>query len=339
MVATYKSAGVDIAAGGHAVTLMKDAVRATYNDAVLAGIGAFGGMYDASICKNMQSPVLVASTDGVGTKVELAARFGRYAGLGHDIVHHSINDILVQGARPLFFMDYIAMERLVPEQVAAVVTGMAEACKAAGCALLGGETAEMPGVYREGTLDIAGTIIGIVGRECALPHTDQLRAGDVLIGIRSSGPHTNGYSLIRKIFEHTDLETHDATLGCSLLDALLAPHRNYAPLLRPLLDMQNSPIKALVHLTGGGIFENIPRILPDHLGAVIEQKSWPENPLFARIAREGNVAVEEMFRVFNNGIGMLLVVSPDVAAQVQAAISEPTWIVGSLVEEQGVRLG
>src|SRR5687767_10665788 len=269
-ISQYTSSGVDIDAGNRAVELMRDAVRATYNDSVLAGIGSFGGLFDASAFKQMNQPVLVASTDGVGTKVKLAASVGRYQGIGHDIVNHCINDILVQGARPLFFMDYFATSKLNPEQTAEVVTGIAEACKEAGMALLGGETAEMPGVYRPGEFDVAGTIIGVLEREQILPRSN-IEAGDVLIGLTSNGPHTNGYSLIRKVFTDVPLGTFFTELDCSLADALLVPHRSYLSILHPIL----SHIKALAHITGGGFIENIPRVLPENLDAAIRPGSWP----------------------------------------------------------------
>jgi len=269
----------------------------------------------------------VASTDGVGTKVKLAAEIGRYNSIGHDIVNHCIDDILVQGARPLFFMDYFATSKLTPEVVAEVVTGIAEACRASGCALLGGETAEMPGVYAPGEFDIAGTIVGVLERDNMLPRPD-LRPGDVLIGLRSSGPHTNGYSLIRKIFKDIPLETVFSELGVPLADALLAPHRSYFPVLYSLL----SDIKALAHLTGGGFIENIPRILPDGVDAVIRQGSWPVPPLFSLIQSRGEIAPEEMHRVFNMGIGMVIVVDKNDVAKVQKAITEETFVIGELVK-------
>jgi phosphoribosylformylglycinamidine cyclo-ligase/phosphoribosylamine--glycine ligase/phosphoribosylformylglycinamidine cyclo-ligase len=323
----YASSGVDIDAGNRAVELMKDAVRATYNDSVLAGIGSFGGLFDASTFKQMNSPVLVASTDGVGTKVKLAASVGRYRGIGHDIVNHCINDILVQGAKPLFFMDYIATSKLNPEQTAEVVTGVAEACKEAGMALLGGETAEMPGVYHEGEFDVAGTIIGVLECPEILPRPT-IRAGDVLIGFKSSGPHTNGYSLIRKVFENTSLDD-------SLADALLAPHRSYFNVLYPHL----SKVKALAHITGGGFFENIPRVLPENLMAVIHLNSWPAPPFWTFIQQRGSISTEEMYRVFNMGIGMVAIVDKSSAADFQTSVSEPTFVIGELVEgEQKVVL-
>ena len=324
--ADYASAGVDIEAGNRAVELMKDAVKSTYGPQVLAGIGSFGGLFDVSELKNMDKPVLVASTDGVGTKVKLAAEVGRYRSVGHDIVNHCIDDILVQGARPLFFMDYFATSKLTPEIVAEVVTGIAEACRESGCALLGGETAEMPGVYQAGEFDIAGTIIGVLERDAMLPRAN-IGAGDVLIGIRSSGPHTNGYSLIRKIFADIPLETVFPELGGSLADALLAPHRSYFPVLYSLL----SDLKGLAHLTGGGFIENIPRILPEGVDAVIRQGSWPVPPLFGLIQSRGEIAPEEMHRVFNMGIGMVAVVAKEDVEKVQKAIPEETYVLGELV--------
>src|SRR5215510_4866860 len=323
----YASSGVDIDAGNRAVELMKDSVKSTYTASVLAGIGSFGGLFDASSLKQMQSPVLVASTDGVGTKVKLVASVGRYRGIGHDIVNHCINDILVQGARPLFFMDYFATSKLNPEQTADVVSGIAEACKESGMALLGGETAEMPGVYRDGEFDVAGTIIGVLERDRILPRPN-LIAGDLILGLPSSGPHTNGYSLIRKVFEGADLESVLPELGCSLANALLASHRSYFNMLYPHLDK----VKALAHLTGGGFIENIPRVLPENLSAVIHLNSWKVPPLWNLIQQKGNISAEEMYRVFNMGIGMIAIVDKSVAADVQSSISEQTFVIGELVE-------
>ncbi|MBN1305326.1 MAG: phosphoribosylformylglycinamidine cyclo-ligase [Anaerolineales bacterium] len=322
----YSISGVSIDAGNRAVALMKDAVRATYTPAVLAGVGSFGGLFDAGVLKEMQAPVLVASTDGVGTKVKLAAQAHRYRGIGHDIVNHCIDDIFVQGARPLFFMDYFATSKLEPEVTAEVVTGMAEACKEAGMVLLGGETAEMPGVYAAGEFDVAGTIVGVVERQQVLP-AGTIQAGDVLIGLVSSGPHTNGYSLIRKIFEDLPLDTEFPELGVSLADALLAPHRSYYRLLEPVL----SRIKGMAHLTGGGFIENIPRSLPENLNASIRLGSWEVPPLFELIQRRGEIDPQEMYRVFNMGIGMVVIVAKEEARAVQNGIGEKTWIIGELV--------
>ena len=316
----YAASGVDIDAGNRAVELMKESVRATYNASVLAGIGSFGGLFDASAIKQLDHPVLVASTDGVGTKVKLAASVGRYRGLGHDLVNHCINDILVQGAKPLFFMDYFATSRLDPQRTAEVVMGVAEACKQAGMALLGGETAEMPGVYQPDEFDVAGTIVGVLERESILPRST-MRAGDVLIGFASSGPHTNGYSLIRKVFENTLLDE-------SLADALLAPHRSYFHALYPHL----SRVKALAHITGGGFLENIPRILPDGLAAQIHLGSWTSPSIWKLIQDRGNISTEEMYRVFNMGIGMVAIVDASDTSSIQSSISETTFVIGRLLE-------
>lgn len=327
----YAAAGVDMDVKYRAVEMMTAAVKSTYGPEVLAGIGAFGGLFDAGpILREMHSPVLVGSTDGVGTKVKLASSVGRCASLGEDIVNHCVNDILVQGAHPLFFLDYFASSKLKPEIIADVVGGMAKACREAGCALIGGETAEMPGVYQPDQFDVAGTIVGVVDRDRILPKKD-LRPGDVLIGIRSTGPHTNGYSLIRKIFQDTPLETALPELGVPLADALLAPHRSYLPVLRPLLDAEPSPVKALAHLTGGGWIENPPRVFPPGIGAEVKIGSWPLPPLFSVIQQKGEVDPKEMYRVFNMGIGMLLVAAKEDADRVREAIPEETWIVGELV--------
>jgi phosphoribosylaminoimidazole synthetase len=325
---SYATSGVSIDAGNRAVNLMKSAVKSTYNDSVLAGIGSFGGLFDASAIKQMNNPVLVASTDGVGTKVKLAAAAGRYRGIGHDIVNHCINDILVQGAKPLFFMDYFATSKLDPEQTAEVVTGIAEACRAADMVLLGGETAEMPGVYRDGEFDVAGTIVGLLERDRILPRSNLL-PGDLIIGLPSSGPHTNGYSLIRKVFEDTPLDTTFPELNGSLANALLAPHRSYFKTLYPHL----ANVKALAHITGGGFIENIPRILPPNLDARIQLDSWQVPPLWKLIQQKGNIPIEEMYRVFNMGIGMVCIVDKTQATNFQdSLLPEPTFVIGELVK-------
>lgn len=329
----YAAAGVDITAGNRTVELMSTAVRSTYGKEVLAGIGAFGGMYSAEQFKSMQHPVLVASTDGIGTKVHLAAQTNRFESLGHDIVNHSVNDILVQGAKPLFFMDYLASSKLDSEKMAQIVTGMAEACKATGCALLGGETAEMPGVYYPDMFDVAGTIVGIVEREHALPK-QTLQAGDVLLGLASSGPHTNGYSLIRKIFAGVSLDSVLPKLNQSLADALLAPHRCYLDILDKVLHHPEQPVKALVHITGGGYYENIPRVLPKHLGAEIDIQQWHTPPLFQLIQQRGDVPTEQMYRVFNMGIGMIIITQSEYIDLIKSLINETVWEIGKLVESK-----
>lgn len=321
---TYQSAGVNIEAGNRAVSLMKKAVHSTYNDRVLSNLGSFGGLFDIS---NLgESPVLVASTDGVGTKVELAARLNRLQGVGEDIVNHCINDILVQGAKPLFFLDYYATAKLKPELVAEIVSGMASACHEADCALLGGETAEMPGVYHEHAFDVAGTIVGVVERSKILPLKKDMQAGDLLIGFASNGPHTNGYSLIRKICENQDLITWKAELKSTLADALLMPHRSYLHIVEPVLHL----IKGLAHITGGGFIENIPRALPDDLQPVIDLSAWPIPPLFQWLQAQGGIELNEMFHVFNMGIGMVAVISPDDLTALRDAVPETPWVIGQL---------
>lgn len=327
MLTSYAATGVDIDEGTKAVDKMKAAVEATHGPNVLRGVGSFGGSIDVSALKDYNHPVLVASTDGVGTKVEIAARTGRYRGVGVDIVNHCINDVLVQGARPLFFLDYVASSKLRSEMVAEIVEGMASACKVAGCALLGGETAEMPGVYNDGAFDIAGTLVGVVDRAKLLPSSPP-RPGDVLIGVASNGPHTNGYSLLRKAFEWMPLETVVAPLEVSLADALLEPHRNYLPVLDRVL--REDLARALVHITGGGLPDNLPRVLPENVRAVVEVDSWPVPPLFQLVREILAMDKDELYRTLNMGIGMVVVASPDQTDAVRNAIREQTWIIGRL---------
>jgi phosphoribosylamine--glycine ligase / phosphoribosylformylglycinamidine cyclo-ligase len=331
-VSLYQGAGVNIDAGNRAVDLMRAAVSSTYDRRVLAGIGAFGGLFDAGELKGMRSPVLVASTDGVGTKVKLAASLGRYRGIGLDIVNHCINDILVQGARPLFFLDYFATSRLQPEVVAEIVSGISEACRLAGCVLIGGETAEMPGVYLEGEFDLAGTIVGCLERDHMLPKGD-IHPGDRLIGIQSTGPHTNGFSLLSKIFDPAELNCVLPELGGSLADALLVPHRSYLGLLLPLIEASSAVIKGLAHITGGSFIENIPRILPEGMGACIHKGSWPVPAIFQLAQRRGQISEEEIYRIFNMGIGMVVVVGAQDVPVLQSAIPEQTWVIGEVVED------
>jgi phosphoribosylamine--glycine ligase/phosphoribosylaminoimidazole synthetase len=332
----YADSGVDIDAGNRAVALMRAAVRSTYNPAVLAGIGSFGGLYDAEGLKEKNHPVLVASTDGVGTKVRLAAATGRVENIGQDIVNHCINDILVQGASPLFFLDYFACSKLDPHIVASIVTGIATACREAGCVLIGGETAEMPGVYQPGEFDVAGTIVGVVEKELILPRQD-IAAGDLLIGFASSGAHTNGYSLIRKVFSNQDWDTVVPGTNESLIDLLLVPHRSYLKVLHEILARPGSPVKALAHLTGGGFIENIPRVLPGNLRAVIRSGSWPVPALFPFIQAKGAIDPAEMYRVFNQGIGIVAVVDPARLSEFRQAVNEESWVIGQLsLGEKGV---
>ncbi|HNJ98654.1 MAG TPA: phosphoribosylformylglycinamidine cyclo-ligase, partial [Ilumatobacteraceae bacterium] len=325
---SYAAAGVDIDEGNRAVAQMKQAVERTHGPAVLRGVGSFGGVISLAAVKAMDDPLLVASTDGVGTKVELAARLGKYRGVGMDIVNHCIDDVLVQGARPLFFLDYIASSRLDADQVAEVVTGAAQACEVAGCALLGGETAEMPGVYHEGAFDIAGTLVGVVDRADMLPRAD-LGAGDVLVGVASNGPHTNGYSLLRKLFAWLPMDCVPAGFDCTLGEALLRPHRNYLPVLSEVLDARL--VKGLAHITGGGLPENLPRVLPDGIDAEVQLSSWPVPPLFQLVREVAALDTHELYRTLNMGIGMIIVCAAADVDRVQALIPESTWVIGRLV--------
>jgi phosphoribosylamine--glycine ligase/phosphoribosylaminoimidazole synthetase len=325
---SYAATGVDIDEGTRAVDGMRAAVERTHGPDVVRGVGSFGGVISLASLRYLDDPVLVASTDGVGTKVELAARLGRVRGVGHDIVNHCIDDVLVQGARPLFFLDYIAASRLDARMVADVVTGMAEACEAAGCALLGGETAEMPGVYAPGAFDVAGTLVGVADRAALLPRGD-LRPGDVLLALGSSGPHTNGYSLLRRLFEWLPMDVTPAGLDRPLGDALLEPHRSYLPVLREVL--AGGRVKALAHITGGGLPENLPRVLPAGVDARVQLGSWPMPPLF-RLVEELTPAmsVEERYRTLNMGVGMVLVVDPAEVDAVREAVADELWTIGEL---------
>jgi phosphoribosylformylglycinamidine cyclo-ligase len=318
----YRSAGVDIAAATDAKQRMAAHVRSTHGPAVISAPGSFGGCFDLSeALSGLRRPVLVSSTDGVGTKTLIAEALGRYDTIGQDLVNHCINDILVQGARPLFFLDYLAAARLNPAQAADVVAGCAVACRAAAVALVGGETAEMPDVYNPGAIDLAGTIVGIVDREAMLPRAD-IVPGDVVLALVSSGLHTNGYSLARRIVrDHAGPLGYAACPpelgGTSLGEALLAVHCSYLSEVTAL--QQAVPIKALCHITGGGIYDNLPRVLPDGLGAQIQRGSWPVPPIFSWLVEQGGVAEREAYHALNMGLGMLIVIAAaDLAAAQQA---------------------
>jgi phosphoribosylformylglycinamidine cyclo-ligase len=325
----YKAAGVDIEAGNRAVEQMKPAIRATYTSNVLADVGSFGGLF--ALANLPQAPVLVASIDGVGTKVKLAAQLGRWRGIGHDLVNHCINDILVQNARPLFFLDYVAAARLEPDAVAEVVIGIAEACRAAGCVLLGGETAEMPGVYVEGAFDVAGAIVGLVDRAAILPVQAAMQAGDLLIGLPSSGPHTNGYSLIRHALAAEDL-AQVLNDGSTLADALLAPHRVYLSEIEQLSEAALLP-KGMAHITGGGFVDNVPRVLPDHLTVRLDTQAWTPPPVFQLIVEQAELDRAEAYRVLNMGMGMVLIVGAAQQEAVLAALPQ-AQVIGVLGEKQ-----
>jgi phosphoribosylformylglycinamidine cyclo-ligase len=335
----YRSAGVDIDAGSRAVDLMRGAVRSTFGPRVLADLGYFGGLY--ALDDSPGGPVLVASADGVGTKLKLAFAWGSHRLIGHDIVNHCINDILTCGARPLFFLDYVASGKLVPEQTAEVVTGMAEACRAAGCALLGGETAEMPGMYAPGEYDVAGFIVGMVARD-RLIKGEGVRPGDRVLALPSDGLHTNGYSLARKVFgldgsvEETRqrLDAYEPALDCTLGEALTRPHRSYLHEITRLLDLPERPVQGMAHITGGGLIDNIPRVLPEGCAVEICADSWDVPPLFRLIAERGGVSKGEMARVFNMGVGMVLLVAPEHIPLVRSVAPE-LFEIGEVVPADG----
>ncbi|MDM7323955.1 MAG: phosphoribosylformylglycinamidine cyclo-ligase [Thermus sp.] len=330
----YEEAGVQIEVKAEALKRAKEAIAATYTPEVLRGLGAFGGLFDAVKLKGMTHPVLVATTDGVGTKTLLALRAGDVSGLGFDLVNHSVNDLLAQGALPLFFMDYLAASRLEEGVLSALLSSLAQACQALGIPLLGGETAERPGVYREGAWDVAGTLVGVVEKDEILG-PERVREGDVLLALPSSGPHTNGYSLIRKVVEGMDLEGPIPELGESLKEALLRPHRAY---LKEFLALKEAGVEihAIAHITGGGLPENLPRALPEGLGAKIRRGSWPIPPVFPYLQRLGNIPEEEMYRVFNMGIGLILVLPASEARKAQELAEG--FLVGGVVEGSGVQL-
>src|SRR5579859_6433206 len=333
---TYAASGVNIAAADAAKAMMREAVRAAQGPQVLAGMGAFAGIFSLADTAHMRKPALVASTDGVGTKTLIAAQAGRFEGIGYDLVHHSVNDLLTQGARPLFFMDYLAMGKLDPQQAAAIVHSVANACRDVGCALLGGETAEMPDVYVPGAFDLAGTIVGIVEQDM-LVNTPAMQPGDILLGLPSSGLHTNGYSLARRVFASYPLETVFPELGEPLVDALLRPHRCYLRELQMLREYPGVSIKGIAHITGGGFEGNISRILPPGIQAIIETGAWQVPPLFELLGRLGNVARHEMYRALNMGVGMAFICSPEAAREARLILPE-LLAIGYLREGDGVVL-
>ncbi len=336
---TYRQAGVDIDAWSRTLESISGVVRSTFTSGVLSDIGHFGGLFDASF-PDHHDPVLVTSTDGVGTKLKVAFRTRRHAEVAGDLVHHCVNDVLVLGAKPLFFLDYISASRLEPPLIQSLVSGMAEACRANGCALIGGETAEMPGLYREGEYDLAGFIVGVVERSRILDGS-RIRAGDVLIGLTSRGLHTNGYSLALKILlerEGLGLDTRIPNVDATLGDALLWPHRSYLPWVSPLL--VEDWVRGMAHITGGGFVDNIPRILPGGTGVSIRLGTWVIPPLFQLICTRGRVAFDEAFRVFNMGIGMVLVVCRDAADWCEErlrSVGAEGVRLGEVIEGEGVR--
>ncbi len=303
---SYKDAGVDIDAGDALVERIKPLAKKTLREGVMAGIGGFGALFE--VPKRYKEPVLVSGTDGVGTKLKLAFEWNMHDTVGIDLVAMSVNDVLVQGAEPLFFLDYFACGKLNVDTAAAVVGGIAHGCEASGCALIGGETAEMPGMYPDGEYDLAGFCVGVVEKSRILTGLN-VQAGDVVLGLASSGVHSNGFSLVRKCLERAAGHLPTMLDGKPLRQALMEPTRLY---VKPLLEaLAKHPIKALAHITGGGLLENIPRVLPDHLAAHLTRSTWPQTELFAWLQKTAGVSDLEMNRTFNNGIGMVLVVDAD----------------------------
>lgn len=331
---TYAAAGVDINAGNEAVCLMRGAVRSTYRPEVLADIGNFAGFFALDTAK-YKEPVLVSGTDGVGTKLRVAVLAGRHDTVGIDAVAMCVNDILVQGAEPLFFLDYLAVGRLVPEKVAAIVSGVAEGCRRAGCALIGGETAEMPGFYGPDEYDLAGFAVGVVERSRIIDGRGTV-PGDKLVGLPSSGLHSNGYSLARKVLLELagySVDTYLEILGRTVGEEMLEPTRIYVKAVLPLLD--RFEIRGLAHITGGGLTENIPRILPEGTEVNVHLGTWPVPPVFKLIQEIGEVAEEEMMRTFNMGIGLVAVVPENQAGAVVAHLEErgeKSYLIGEVVE-------
>lgn len=357
----YAAAGVDIDAAEALVSRFAKIAAAARRPEVLADIGPFAGLFKLG---EYSDPVLVASTDGVGTKLKIAALLDRHEGLGHDLVNQSVNDVLCTGAEPIFFLDYIGSFGLDDEAKVAIVRGVADACREAGCALLGGETADMPGLYAPGDFDLVGFVVGVVERDAVIDGS-RIAEGDILLALPSSGLHTNGYSLVRAVFEvgvggdqqaeRERLESNLPGLEGTLGDALLVPHRSYWNDLRPLLERQaaggrmggagearwsianfQSPIKGIAHITQGGIPGNVPRILPSGLGARIDRDSWRVPALFRLIQERGAIDEEEMFRAFNMGVGLVLIVSREEAASVRTQLPE-AWVIGEVVPGKGVQ--
>lgn len=333
---TYKDSGVDVERGYEAVRLMKEHVKRTFNDNVIGDLGSFGGFYSIEN-SGMSKPVLVAGTDGVGTKLKLAFLTGRHDTVGIDCVAMCVNDVVCQGAMPMFFLDYLATGNLKPDMAATIVRGVAEGCLQAGCALIGGETAEMPGFYPEGEYDLAGFCVGMVDRAQVI-NGSNIRKGDTLIGLASTGVHSNGFSLVRRLLinDKTDLSAPVEELGgCSLADELLRPTRIYVRTVKELIS--RFTIKGIAHITGGGFIENIPRILPDGLTARIDRGSWPVQPIFKMMQRISGMKDEQIYNTFNMGIGMVMAVDSEEADAVVCAansLGENAFVIGEVIESE-----
>ena len=338
----YKHSGVDIEAGYKSVELMKEHVKATMRPEVLGGLGGFSGAFSLEKIKEMEEPVLLSGTDGCGTKVKLAFVMDKHDTIGIDAVAMCVNDVACAGGEPLFFLDYIACGKNYPEKIATIVSGVAEGCKQSGCALIGGETAEHPGLMEEDEYDLAGFAVGVVDKKDIITGED-LKAGDVLIGMASSGVHSNGFSLVRKIFkmDAETLNTYHEELGKTLGEALLAPTRIYVKALKNVKEA-GVRIKACSHITGGGFYENIPRMLPEGKHAVIEKNSYPIPPIFTMMAREGDVAEQMMYNTYNMGLGMVVAVDPadvDRAMEAMKTAGDTPYVVGKITDgEKGVTL-
>ena len=329
---TYKDAGVDITAGNNFVELIKKSVKSTYIPGVMGDIGGFGGLFELAKYKN---PVLVSGTDGVGTKLKLAFMLDKHDTIGIDAVAMCVNDIVVLGAQPLFFLDYLAIGKLIPENQAAIVKGIADGCIESGCALIGGETAEMPGFYEVGEYDIAGFAVGVVEKDEIIDGRN-IKSGDVVIGLASSGVHSNGYSLVRKLFFDVmgwDKDRYVEEFGKTLGEELITPTKLY---VKPVLELKKEvEIKGIVHITGGGFTENVPRVLPENVDVIIDKNSYPVLPVFKMMQKLGNIEDEEMYRTFNMGIGMMMVVNAADAEKAVAklnSIGEKAYIIGKVVE-------
>ncbi len=336
---TYKDAGVNVEAGYEAVRLMKAHVKKTFDENVLGDLGSFGGFYSLEN-SGVKKPVLVAGTDGVGTKLKIAFLMDKHDTVGIDCVAMCANDVVCQGASPLFFLDYMATGKLEPAKAADIVHGVAEGCLQAGCALIGGETAEMPGFYPEGEYDLAGFCVGLVDRDHSISGKN-IEKGDVLIGLASSGVHSNGFSLVRKLLleDKTDLSAKVEELGCGLGEELLRPTRIYVKTIQLL--MRSFTLKGIAHITGGGFIENIPRILSQGLAARINLGSWPVLPIFDILQKKGSIPQRSIYNTFNMGIGMVLAVDPEDADAIVCLANgsgEKAYVIGEVVEGEGVEL-
>ncbi|CEQ11243.1 phosphoribosylaminoimidazole synthetase [[Clostridium] sordellii] len=339
---TYRDSGVDIDEGNRAVNLIKNKIKGTYDNNVIGDLGNFSGLYSLKDFMNMEEPVLLSSTDGVGTKLKLAQMLNIHNTVGIDLVAMCVNDLICQGAKPLFFLDYIATGKLVPEKIDDIVSGIVEGCKQAGCALIGGETAEMPGMYSKEDYDLAGFSVGIADKNKIISGQN-VKAGDTLIGIASSGIHSNGYSFIRKIFLEEykyELNQYIEELEMTLGEALLVPTKIYVKLVMNLIEKYD--LKAIAHITGGGVIENIPRVIPKDLGIDINKNSWEKSPIFKMIEKFNSIDEIELHKSFNMGIGLVIVVDSDKSGEITKFINEgeeKAFIIGEVVDShEGVSL-